>query len=348
MDRLCPRCRGTTADLLCPRCGVRTTDSTASVPTSTSFDPTFSAGGWLIGLLLAQGLYYALWHIASAWLLAEGGESAKNEFWDNSFAGLLTVQALQALALFAGAMLGAAGRKHGLLAGASLGLVNAVLLIGLPLVSRRPMEDLIWYVQPVLHVFVGAVGGAIGSRVWQPAPVLPPLAGDGRSARGLLTTILPDESTIVFDEPIPWLLIAGGIVVAVGGTLGARLIRDFVVVAGGGKGREMAQSLFITWEITLIAQLIGGAMAGAGSRGGLMFGFWVGLPAAIILVVIQATAAVHGPAVPAWLVGAAVTEGSPAALVIQGVQALVLGALGGWLGSLVLPADPGNRLAANR
>jgi hypothetical protein len=222
--------------------------------------------------------------------------------------------------------------------------------MALPLLSHRPADEVIWYIQPVLHVFIGAVGGAVGSRIWQPAPELPPIAGDGRSRREMLTTILPDRPAEVAVEPFPWLLVFAGILVAVGGTLGARLIRDFVVVAGGGKGREMAQSLFITWEITLIAQMIGGAMAGAGTRGGPMYGFWVGLPATIVLVVVQATAAVSVrlPTIPAWLIGAPVTEDSSAALVIQGAQVLLLGTLGGWFGSLVLPADPGNRFAANR
>jgi hypothetical protein len=296
---------------------------------------------------LAQGLYYALWHLASAWLLAQGGEAAKADYWDNQFAGLLTVQALQAVALFVGAMLAAAGRKRGLLIGASLGIVNAVLLIIVPVVSRRPTDELIWYVQPVLHAFVGAIGGAVGSRVWQPAPELPPLVGDGRAGREILTTILPERPAENFVESVPWLYIIAGIAVAVGGTLCARPIRDMVVVAGGGKGREMEQSLFITWEITLIAQIIGGGVAGAGKRGGPMYGFWVGLPAAIILVVVQATAAIRVAAVPAWLIGIAANEGN-AALFIQGIQALLLGALGGWLGSLILPADPGNRYATSR
>jgi len=62
---------------------------------------------------------------------------------------------------------------------------------------------------------------------------------------------------------------------------------------------------------------------------------------AILLVAIQAAGGMGTQAVvPAWLLGATVPEGSPAALVIIGVQALVAAVLGGWLGALVLPADP--------
>jgi hypothetical protein len=348
MEKVCPRCRGTTPDLLCPRCGIRTTttDSEAAAIENESL----AAGSWLVGLILAQGLYYSLWHLVSAGLLAHGSEAAETSFWNEEFAGLITAQGLQAVALFSGAMLAAAGRKRGLMIGAVLGLVNALLLFGLPVLLRRPTDESIWFVQPFLHAFVGAVGGAVGCRVWQPAPQLPPLTGDGRVGREVLTTVLPERPTEVVVESVPWLHILAGVVVAVGGTIGARMIRDAVVFAGGGKGREMAQSIFITWEITLIAQIIGGAIAGAGTRGGATYGFCVGLPAAIILAVVQAAAAVRvpTPTVPAWLLGLSVTEGSGAAIAIQAGQALILGALGGWLGSLVLPADPGYRPAKNR
>src|SRR5207253_2664906 len=93
-------------------------------------------------------------------------------------------------------------------------------------------------------------------------------------------------------EPLPLARILAGVAVAVAGTLGARMIREFVVVAGGGTGREM-QSQFITWEIALVAQVIGGATAGARTRAGVLFGFCVGLPVAAILVIAQAVAAVH-------------------------------------------------------
>jgi hypothetical protein len=347
MDRVCPRCRGTTPDTLCPRCGIRTT--TDSAESAAAPDEALAVGAWLVGLLLAQGLYYSLSHLVSAYLLARGGETADTNFWNEDLSGLVTRQGLQAGALFVGAMLAAAGQRRGLMIGAFLGLVNSLLLVMLPILFRRSTEEAIWYVQPFLHAFVGAAGGAVGSRVWQPAPELPPLAGDGRAGRNLLTTVLPERPAETIVESTPWLRIFAGVALAVGGTIGSRMIRDAVVVVGGGKGREM-QSLFITWEITLIAQVMGGAIAGAGTRGGAIYGIWVGLPAAIILAVIQAASAVpfHIQTAPSWLLGMSVPEGSGLALGVQAIQALVLGALGGWLGSLTLPADPGSRPAANR
>jgi hypothetical protein len=44
--------------------------------------------------------------------------------------------------------------------------------------------------------------------------------------------------------------------------------------------------------------------------------------------------------VSTWLLGLPVHEGGGTALAIQGIQAVMFGTLGGWLGSLILPADP--------
>jgi hypothetical protein len=105
------------------------------------------------------------------------------------------------------------------------------------------------------------------------------------------------------------------------------------------------QSQFITWEIALVAQVIGGTVAGAGTRGGALYGFWVGVAAAVCLAVVQSLAVGRVPAhsAPGWLIGGAGADASPAGLTVLAIQAVLLGIVGGWLGGLVLPADPGRR-----
>jgi hypothetical protein len=304
-------------------------------------DDDSSAGGWVVGLLLAQGLYYSLRHLANAWLIAARGEAEQAAFWD-TFAGLIAMQVIASLGLFVGGMMAAAGRRRGLIIGATLGVVNAVLLLGLQMSFQRPTDAMTWYGIPLLQAFIGAIGGAAGSRVWQPRPSLSPIAGDARAGNEMLTTAIPDRPVEVVVETTPWLRILLGVAIAVGGTVSARLIRHFVVVVGGGTGREMQQSVFITWEIGALAQVIGGAVAGATTRGGALYGFWVGVPAAVFLVVAQATvmATKESALVASWLMGAPVPDGSPTALIMQGVQIVVFASVGGWLGTLVMPADP--------
>src|SRR4051794_16307994 len=129
MDRLCPRCRGMTPHLLCPKCGVRTADADAPATAVVRTEDGSPIGGFLVGLLLAQGLYYAVRHLAVAWLLATGDPAGEADFWDRSFAGFVTAQALQGVALLIGSMFASAGRHQGLVLGAGLGFVNAILLL---------------------------------------------------------------------------------------------------------------------------------------------------------------------------------------------------------------------------
>jgi hypothetical protein len=137
-----------------------------------------------------------------------------------------------------------------------------------------------------------------------------------------------------------------GTLVAVGGTIGARWIRDFVVLAGGGTGHEM-QSNFITWQIAAIAQVVGGIIAGANSRQGAIYGFWVGLFAAALIVVVPTLSNSSTADVSAWILGATGADSRPAALMIQGIQSLILGFLGGWLGALILPSALAARARAS-
>ena len=119
MERVCPRCRGTTPEMTCPRCGVRTRGGEAGLAVTAADQESLVVAGWLVGLLLAQGLYYAFLHLANAGLLLRGNGLADLEYWDR-FAGMVTTQGLQGIAVFIGGMIAAAGRRRGLLIGASV------------------------------------------------------------------------------------------------------------------------------------------------------------------------------------------------------------------------------------
>lgn len=351
MARLCPRCRGASDTLICPACGIRTADEAVRATRLPSFNENLSSplAGLLVGLLLSQGCYYGLRHLVTAWILTTQGQSGETEFWDRSFYGLVTLQFIQAIALLVGGMIAAAGRRHGWALGAALGFLNALLLLAIQEVIRQPIDELTRYGTPVLHVFVGTIAGALGSRIWQPAPVLLPLPGGGRIGSEVLTVILPDQPNEEISEPIPWLRIALGITIAVGGTLGARMIRHYVVIAGGGRGYEM-QSQFVIWEISMVAQVLGGAIAGSLTRNGAAYGAWVAVPTLIILVMIQAFGAVTlmTHVVPAKLLGLPLSDGTPGILIFQSIQVFVFGVIGGWLGAMTMPADPRRRSAIAR
>jgi hypothetical protein len=322
---------------LCPRCGIHTQEAEAVAPESalTAPDPPTIAGALLVGLLVAQGATYALWHIATAVVLASGQYGTDAAFW-SSFPGIVTWQSVQAAALLVAAVFAGAGQARPMLVGSALGALNALLFMLFQIVIRQPIEPLM-FAQPAVHAVIGLVGSTIGWRVWQPSPSLPALAASLGAGEAVLSIILPDEPEFVEVEPFPWLRFVIGTLVAVGGTIGARWIRDFVVLAGGGTGHEM-QSNFITWQIAAVAQVVGGIVAGSNSRQGAIYGFWVGLFAAALIIVVPTLANAPTADVSAWIIGATGAESRPAALMIQGIQSLILGFLGGWLGALILPS----------
>ena len=75
MQRVCPRCSAVaTNQFLCPTCGRRTVeaDAEAARDTTADSDATTFGGGLVVGHVVAQGLTYALRHLAIAGLLGTG------------------------------------------------------------------------------------------------------------------------------------------------------------------------------------------------------------------------------------------------------------------------------------
>jgi hypothetical protein len=102
---------------------------------------------------------------------------------------------------------------------------------------------------------------------------------------------------------------------------------------------EVLRSQFYVWGIAVVFQIAGGGIAGMNTRSGAVYGFWAGLLAAVVQTHVQAlgdlSLRIHE--FPAGLLGLSAAEGSPAALLIQGVHIAIVAALGGWLGSQILP-----------
>ena len=79
-------------------------------------------GRILIGLLLAQGLFYGLRHLLTGVMLAVSGEGGHQ-----TVQGVVLLQALQVLTLAAGCVLAASGQRQGILLGAVVGVWNGAL-----------------------------------------------------------------------------------------------------------------------------------------------------------------------------------------------------------------------------
>src|SRR5262245_48082074 len=219
MSMVCPQCSTLHEQRLhCPSCGARLAYRDGR-RTRRRLGVRWQQTPWgriLIGLLLAQGLFYGARHLLAGVLLASSGLSAE-ETW-NSVHALLLLQGAQLLALLLGGILAGGGQRHGLVIGAVVGAFNGVLAV---LLRQNPAQGLTMvalYGQPLLHAAFGAVSGWVGGLVWKPLPAVSPHGAEPpRKARGR-------RKVSPFAGRIAWLRVSAGVVLAVAGSLFAGLL----------------------------------------------------------------------------------------------------------------------------
>src|SRR5438552_195728 len=125
MAMVCPQC-GTSYEqrLQCGQCNGRLVyqDAGRGSPTPTE-DATWQQTPWgriIIGLLLAQGIFYGLRRFLVAGLMAT--DAANPEEFSGDLTGVLVLQGLQLVAVFVGGLLAGAGQVRGALYGLLLGV----------------------------------------------------------------------------------------------------------------------------------------------------------------------------------------------------------------------------------
>src|SRR5262245_40589162 len=115
MAMVCPQCRTPQEQRLeCPGCGVRLVFEDGLTHMGNDASPGWQNTPWgriAIGLVLSQGIFHGLRHLTVAGLLASQLVD-QNQLW-STLPGILLLQALQVVSLFAGAMLAGAGQKQG-------------------------------------------------------------------------------------------------------------------------------------------------------------------------------------------------------------------------------------------
>jgi len=168
---VCPQCCSEYDQRLeCPRCDVRLI----------FHDPRSSPGGgasragwqqsiWgriLIGLILAQGVYHGVRHLATAGLLALDGADAQT-LW-SGLDGFLMLQGMQLVGLFFGGLLAGAGQRQGAAYGMVLGIWNGVLVVLIQPSMAEQFNTVTLYGLPLLQAGVGALAGWLGGLIWRP------------------------------------------------------------------------------------------------------------------------------------------------------------------------------------
>ena len=300
MPRVCPRCNNAYNDRwVCPACNVRLLPSGSAVyelsespfPTPEANWQQTTIGRTLVGLLLSQGLYYGLWQLSTAIVMALSNEGLIAA-WSSPVADgwvWWVLQCLQVFSLLLGGTMAGAGQRRGVLLGLAMGLLNSMIYLLTQIVlHQQPLTSEALIGQVSFQAICGALGGFLGSMIWKPAtPILGPAA-----AHPGTTPVPPVRRTTLvgaqrlfrpFRGPVAWIRVLTGTVIAVGGSYWSHRILIYMIHVlsdGGRRHVEFASQrhpLFVTWEVSILALLVGGAWSGANTKNGLKQGLLVGL-----------------------------------------------------------------------
>lgn len=339
MQKFCPQCQGVfDAQFICPTCGVMLMDGNNGGTAGGGYGgdvttvPSLNiAQRLLAGLLLSQGGYFALVQASTAISHLSG--------MTDPFAPGPARFALQAATLLLGALIAGAGNPNFLMTGVAVGFVNALFLLGSQFVSGLRPPPITLLLTAGASTAVGIVGALVGSRYW---PSLAMFTPEIRVKPAKAKNAEPAVSSP--PVPIAWFRVIGGAALSIGCTVWAGPIRDFIVQnSHGALGVDSRTQLqFTAWIISALAMLIGGAFAGASTRGGLRHGFLVGLIAGVGVFVIHLK--VVKEALPAQRFFSLVT-GLPdpdvpsvgLTVLFLITNTLLIGTLGGWFGAKLLP-----------
>jgi len=328
--------------MLCPNCYVQlqaSTDGPTSDASSYSdrlqdYFPQLQPPFWmrfLIGLILAQGLYYGLRELVLAYLYAVDA----SPHWWGTDGGWVAARSLQLTALFIGAVVAGAGHSRAVFLGLVLGICNSVIVLVAEYRLGSLPEGAVLYGQPVAHLVAGVAGGLLGQLVWRPVHAFPALPG-------MAPINYTPMEVLIRRDPLRWAHILLGAALALVGTVGAERFRMFLSQAGTTTGGTLIQVQFVDWQLATLALLLGGAYAGANTRSGLRHGMIAGALAAAGLIVAQFSLQVaFFPAHEFWLgqlellpLGGQVQL---AGVFFCSVTAWLTVAAGGWLGGELMP-----------
>lgn len=322
MAMVCPQCHASfDQQQACPTCGVRllfqANISNKPEPLAEDFGQWVQSpwGRVLAGLILAQGLAHGLQMLIAGTLAAS--TDVPVDMFRGTFLGLLLLVTIHATSLLVGGAIAGAGQARGMQYAALVGLLNGVIFLLFEWNNHAALPSMTLYLQPLIHVLFGALGGYLGTHVWKPLPTIqvPELAAPSRQPRTPTRGIL--------DGRIHWVRVAIGTVVVIIGVTSSNGIRDWVVDTSHGelKIRDQMQAQLVSWEIAALAALAGAALAGANTSNGLKQGLCVGAAASILLMGIHLSS-------PAFVLEKTV-------FTLASTICLALG--GGWFGGQLFP-----------
>jgi hypothetical protein len=321
MSMLCPQCGNTYEQRLeCDLCAVRLIFHDPRRGRARRFGGgarwrQTTWGRILIGVLLAQGLFYGLRQLLTGALLAFGPEAGPAGLWDSE-TGQLLYHCLRFVTLVAGAALAGAGQGQGMVLGAVVGVWCGLLSAAIRPAGAPDLTSFDLYAQPLVQTVIGFLAGWVGCIFWRPLPAIDPRTGTSGVKRA-------GRPSLLFAGRVAWLRVTLGVCLAVAGSLTAAKLFDLTLDVADGKlvTSDEVQDQVVMWEIKALALMLGGFLAGATRRNGLKQGLAVGIGTTVVMVGIIMARFDRWAALAGW----------------TALSALTLCLSGGYFGSQLFP-----------
>jgi hypothetical protein len=333
MPLVCPECKQLyEQNGVCPLCNVVLLYHAANLQTDQTPTPVVegAAPHWqqtpwgkiLVGLILAQGLSFGLQQVLTAGFLASGdGADVWHTLW-----GIVLHHAVHAVSLIIGGALAGAGQRRGIIYGAFVGLTSGIISLFWQKHSSAAFASMLVYAEPIIHLAIGAIGGALGMLIWRPIPQLPEMEG---------STPVPVPAFNfsfgnIFSGPVYLGRVCAGAFVIVVGVVWSKAIMEFLLRASNGTltVSSQLQAQLVSMEVAALFGLLGAGFAGATTRNGFKQGLCVGVAASMIVLGIQ--------------IGAPKFTLESGIFTMAGI--IIVSMVGGWFGGqLFPPLDPSKR-----
>ncbi len=320
MTGTCPTCRqqqypGTP----CRRCGGPALPLPVLGPTVGDADTPRFIRRLLFGLVCVFGLFAGLDHALSALTLWTPDTPPPSE---QVWVGVLLASCL------IGCVIAGTGNHKAELTGLLVGVLAAA---GHLWQLNRTGESLPgeWlFGFPIMAGLVGVMAGFAGRLIYPPAPAV--AVASGANARTLL--IEPPESHPV----VMWRVLLGAALAVAGTYWAGHLQQQFARVAASSFG-SFGGSAMVVWQLATITTLLGGVLAGANTKSGLKQGILAGVVTGLAVAALHLKFGSERPmGVDFWQEQLSVGSRAPALLGVLVGAAVLMGAVGGWLGSQLL------------
>ena len=332
MRGFCGKCgRVFDGQMLCPLCGIQLQEEQGAASAMTLVLPPADDGSdgpsfgrrLAFGAITLLGLYHGLKHLALAAAIGQFGAATLTS---DSHLSLLVLATLTA-AVLAGTV-----NRRAEVTGFLLAFGGGVAFLGPDLVRGGAFPDE-WVIgAPTLLALVGVIGGFAGRLMVPPAPNLPTF---GRLDSRVMVRVKRRPGRIA------WPQVFLGIAIAVGGALLAESIRSGLSYLLVGRGHSFGLRSLITWQISMLAALGGGAAACVHTRGGprQMLFTAVGAAAGAVAGVAAGSIGEPSPIVEFWTYQLDLKQTGPLPYVAVGVTTVIATALGGWFGAHAVPTE---------